>query len=105
MFANVRDISLLVGNELNQAAGTKDPDAVMAKMREIPVDDFMTHGGKLRADGRLMREMHMFEVKKPSESKGDWDLYRLARTVPGADAFRAIDKGNCPLVTGAVAPK
>ena len=82
-----------------KAAGTKDPDVVMAKMRELPVNDFMTHNGKLRADGRLLREMHLFEVKKPAESKGEWDLFRLVRTVQGEEAFRPLSEGHCPLVS------
>ena len=81
-----------------KAAGSKDPDSVLRKMRELPVDDFMTHGGKLRPDGRLLRDMYIFEVKKPAESKGPWDLYRLVARVPAADAFRPMAAGHCPLV-------
>ena len=49
----------------------------MAKMREMPINDFMTKNGKLREDGRVMRDMYLFEVKKPAESKGPWDYYKL----------------------------
>jgi len=81
-----------------KAIGTKDPDKVMAEMRKLPINDFMTKNGKLRADGRVIRPMYLFEVKKPSESKGPWDYYKLIETVPGDQAFRPIDKGGCPLV-------
>jgi len=81
-----------------KALNSKDPDKVMEKMRATPINDFMTKNGKLREDGRVMRDMYLFEVKKPSESKGEWDLLKLLQTVPGDQAFRPIDKGDCPLV-------
>jgi branched-chain amino acid transport system substrate-binding protein len=61
----------------------------------------MTKNGKLRIDGRVMRDMYLFEVKKPSESKGEWDLYKLLQTIPADKAFRPLNEGNCPLVTAA----
>jgi branched-chain amino acid transport system substrate-binding protein len=81
-----------------KAIGSKDPLKVMEKMRATPINDFMTKNGVLRADGRVVREMYLFEVKKPSESKGEWDIFKLLQTVPGEQAFRPIDKGDCPLV-------
>ncbi len=81
-----------------QAVGSKDADKVMAKMRETPINDFMTKNGTLRIDGRVMRDMYLFEVKKPSESKGPWDYYKLIHSVPASEAYRPLDKGNCPLV-------
>jgi branched-chain amino acid transport system substrate-binding protein len=81
-----------------KAIGTKDPDKVMAEMRKLPINDFMTKNGKLREDGRVVRDMYLFEVKKPSESKAPWDYYKLIETVPGDQAYRPIDKGECPLV-------
>jgi len=83
-----------------QAVGSKDADKVMAKMRETPINDFMTKNGTLRIDGRVMRDMYLFEVKKPSESKGPWDYYKLIRTVPANEAYRPLEKDNCPLVKG-----
>ena len=80
-----------------QAAGSKDPDTVMAKMREMPIDDFMTHHGKLRIDGRVLRDMYLYEVKKPSESKYPWDYFKLLQTIPADEAFRPLDEGGCPL--------
>lgn len=84
-----------------KAVGGKDSDKVMAKMRETPINDFMSKNATLRADGRVVRDMHLFEVKTPEESKGPWDLYKLVATVPGKDAFRPLDQGKCPLVATA----
>ena len=81
-----------------QAAGTDDAKAVMAKMREMPVNDVMTKNGKLREDGRLVRDMYLFEVKSPAESKGKDDIYKLLATVPGDKAFRPLKDGKCPLI-------
>jgi branched-chain amino acid transport system substrate-binding protein len=81
-----------------KAIGTKDPDKVMAKMRETPINDFMTKDGKLRIDGRVLRDMYLFEVKKPEESKKPWDYYKLVQKIPASEAWRPLDEGNCPLV-------
>ncbi len=81
-----------------QAAGTDDAKAVMAKMREIPVNDVMTKNGKLREDGRLVRDMYLFEVKSPAESKSKDDIYKLIATVPGDQAYRPLKDGKCPFV-------
>ena len=83
-----------------KALGTKDPDKVMAQMREMPINDFMTENGKLRIDGRVERDYYLFEAKKPSESKGEWDLYKLIAKVPPSQAVRPLDQGKCPLVKG-----
>jgi branched-chain amino acid transport system substrate-binding protein len=82
------------------AAGTLDAAAVMKKMREIPVNDFMTKNGRLREDGRLIRDMYLLEVKSPEESKGEWDLLKVLSTIPGDEAFRPLSEGGCPLVKG-----
>jgi branched-chain amino acid transport system substrate-binding protein len=81
-----------------KAIGTKDPLKVMAEMRKLPINDFMTHDGKLRIDGRVIRDMYLFQVKTPAESKEPWDYYKLVETVPGNKAFRPLDAGGCPLV-------
>ena len=81
-----------------KAAGTKDPDRVMAAMRDMPINDFMTKDGTLRIDGRVVRDMYLFEVKKPAESKGEWDVYKTLQTIPGNEAFRPLAAGGCPLV-------
>jgi len=81
-----------------QAAGTDDAKAVMAKMREIPINDVMTKNGKLREDGRVERDMYLFQVKAPSESKSKDDIYKLLATVPGNEAYRPMKDGKCPFV-------
>src|SRR6202047_5230634 len=81
-----------------EAIGNDDAAKVMAQMRATPINDFFARNGKIRIDGRMVHDMYLFEVKKPEESKGEWDLYRLIATVPGDEAFRPLDKGGCPLV-------
>jgi branched-chain amino acid transport system substrate-binding protein len=81
-----------------QAAGTKDTKTVMAKMRELPVKDAFTDNGVLREDGRMVHSMFLFQVKKPEESKGPWDYYKLLAEVPADQAFRPLKDGGCPLV-------
>src|SRR6202048_2417940 len=66
-----------------EAIGTDEAPKVMAQMRATPINDFFAHGGKIRIDGRMVHDMYLFEVKKPEESKGEWDLYKLIATVPG----------------------
>jgi branched-chain amino acid transport system substrate-binding protein len=89
--------------EAVKAIGTKDPDKVMAKMRETPINDFMTKNGQLRIDGRVVRDMYLLQVKKPEESKGPWDYINVVQKVPGDQAFRPLDQGGCPLVKKAEA--
>ncbi len=81
-----------------QAAGTDDAKAVMAKMREMPINDVMTKNGKLREDGRVERDMYLFQVKSPAESKSKDDIYKLIATVPGDKAYRPLNEGKCPFV-------
>lgn len=81
-----------------QAAGTRDPDKVAAKMRETPVDDAFTRGGVVRADGRVIRPVYLLQVKRPEDSKAKWDLYSVVSTIPGDQAFRPLTEGGCPLV-------
>ncbi|MFL4997738.1 MAG: ABC transporter substrate-binding protein [Microvirga sp.] len=81
-----------------QAAGTDQTTDVMKVMKETPINDFFAKNGKIREDGRMVHDMYLFEVKKPSESQGPWDLYKLVATVPGSEAFQALDKSRCPLV-------
>lgn len=81
-----------------QAAGTKDAQVVMAKMRELPVNDFFAKDGRIREDGRMVHDMYVYEVKKPSESKGDWDYYKLRSIVPRDEAYRPLSESTCPLV-------
>jgi branched-chain amino acid transport system substrate-binding protein len=81
-----------------KAAGTKDADVVMAKMRELPIDDFMSHDAKLRVDGRVLRDLYLFEVKSPEQSKGPWDDYKQIGVIPADKVTRPLDQGGCPLV-------
>ncbi len=81
-----------------QAAGTDDAKAVMAKMREMPINDFFAKNGRIREDGRMVHDMYVYEVKKPSESKGEWDYYKLREIIPGEQAFRPLKDSACPLV-------
>lgn len=81
-----------------KASGTVDGPTVMAKMRATPVNDFMTTNGSIRSDGYLMREMRLFEVKKQSESSGEWDLYKQIGVVSAEDAAYPLTEGQCPFV-------
>ncbi len=80
------------------AAGTDDPDTVMKKMRDMPINDFFAKNGKLREDGRMVHDMYLAQVKKPSESKGRWDNLKIIQTIPGDQAFRSLKDSECPLV-------
>ncbi|MBE7158614.1 MAG: ABC transporter substrate-binding protein, partial [Rhodospirillales bacterium] len=74
--------------------------ALIAKMKDMPVEDDIFGRLSIRADGRLMNPMHLFQVKTPQESRYPWDYYKLIRTVPAEDAFRPLDQGNCPMLRG-----
>jgi branched-chain amino acid transport system substrate-binding protein len=80
-----------------QAAGTKDADAVAKKLKELPVDDAFTAHGHVQANGRMVSDLYLFQVKKPSESKRDWDYYTLLATVPGETAYPSAAQSGCPL--------
>ncbi|UGY06312.1 ABC transporter substrate-binding protein [Bradyrhizobium quebecense] len=79
-----------------KAAGTKDSDAVAAKLKELPVDDAFAKG-KVLANGRMVHDLYLFEVKKPSESKKPWDYYKQLAVVPGDKAFFSAKDSGCPL--------
>jgi branched-chain amino acid transport system substrate-binding protein len=81
-----------------KAAGTTDAAAVMKLMKETPINDMFAKNGQIREDGRMVHDMYLFEVKKPSESKGRWDDYKLLATVPGNEAFQSLELSRCPLV-------
>jgi branched-chain amino acid transport system substrate-binding protein len=81
-----------------KAAGTDEAKAVLAEMRKLPINDFMTRDGSVREDGRVIRDMYLMQVKTPEESKGEWDLAKIIATVPGNEAFRPLADGGCPLV-------
>jgi len=81
-----------------KAAGTTDSATVMKVMKETPINDFFAKNGRIREDGRMVHDMYLFEVKKPPESKGRWDDYKLLTTVSGNDAFQSLEQSRCPLV-------
>ena len=80
------------------AAKTDDGSKVVAKMKELPTDDPLFGKGTVRADGRKIHPVYLFEVKKPSESKAPYDYYKLVQTIAADKAFRPLNEGNCPLV-------
>jgi branched-chain amino acid transport system substrate-binding protein len=80
-----------------KAANSKDSDAVANKLKELPVDDMFAQGGKVLANGRMVPDLYLFEVKKPSESKKPWDYYKMIATVPGDKAFATVAESGCPL--------
>jgi branched-chain amino acid transport system substrate-binding protein len=80
-----------------KAAGSKDSDAVAKKLKELPVDDMFAQGGKVLGNGRMVHDLYLFEVKKPSESKKPWDYYKMIATVPGDKAFSTAAASGCPL--------
>ncbi len=84
-----------------KAAGTDATDAVIAKMRETPINDMYAKNGRIRADGRMVHDMYLFQVKKPDESKAPWDYYHVRSTVPGDQAFQPLSASTCPLVSAA----
>lgn len=69
-------------------------------MRTLPTDDPLFGQGAVRADGRAVHNMHLFQIKTPSESKGRWDYYKLQDKIPTAEASRPMGAGGCPLVAG-----
>jgi branched-chain amino acid transport system substrate-binding protein len=80
-------------------AAIVDGPMVAEKMREMPVDDFMTRNGKIRENGRLVREMYLFRVKSPEESKYKFDYNQLLATIASNEAFRPQEEGGCPLLS------
>ncbi|OWJ77874.1 ABC transporter substrate-binding protein [Haematobacter genomosp. 1] len=80
------------------AAQSDSGKTVMAKMKEMPVDDFFAPGAMVRADGRLQNDMYLVEVKKPSEITGEWDILKVIRTMPAQDILMPLEKSKCPMV-------
>jgi branched-chain amino acid transport system substrate-binding protein len=81
-----------------KGTGTDDADAVMAWLRKNPQSDMFGKNMKLREDGRLVHDMYLFQVKKPSESKGPWDYYNMRQVIPADAAFQPLSASRCPLV-------
>ena len=83
---------------VEELGSEEDSKAVVEKMKEMPTDDPLFGQGEVRQDGRKIHDMYLFEVKSPEESSGEWDLYKLRRTIPAAEAFRPLEEGGCALV-------
>jgi len=81
-----------------EALKSDDGTKVIAKMKDTPTDDPLFGKGTIRPDGRKVHPAYLFEVKRPNESKGAWDYYKLRATIPTEQAFRPVDQGDCPLV-------
>ena len=85
-----------------KAVDATDSDAaqvVRKQMMETPINDMFAKNGRIREDGRMVHDMYLAEVKTPAESKGEWDLYDIVRTIPAEEAFRPLSESKCPLVT------
>lgn len=80
------------------AAGTDETQAVLAKMRELPINDMMTVDGRIREDGRVLRDLHIVEVKSPADASGEYDYFRVLSTVAKEDAYRGLKDGGCAYV-------
>jgi branched-chain amino acid transport system substrate-binding protein len=81
-----------------RACGTDNAEVVANSMRQLRVDDFFAPDGEVRADGRLVHDMYLVEVKRPEESRYPWDYYKVLSIIPGAKAFRPLAEGQCPLI-------
>jgi branched-chain amino acid transport system substrate-binding protein len=81
-----------------EAAGTDSAQAVMKKMKEIPINDFFAKNGRIREDGRMVHDMYVYEVKAPADSKYDWDYYKPVEIIAADHAFRPLSESDCPLV-------
>jgi branched-chain amino acid transport system substrate-binding protein len=88
--------AVAIGIDKAKASGR----AVIEQMKAVPTDDPLFGKGLVRRDGRVIHDMHLFQVKSPDQSKSEWDLYSLKATVPAAQAFRPLDKGGCAMVQG-----
>jgi branched-chain amino acid transport system substrate-binding protein len=87
---------------LKAVAASKSGDGrrVVETMKAMATNDPLFGSGSIRADGRALHPMYLFQVKRPEESKGAWDYYKLVETIPAQEAFRPIEEGGCPLVRG-----
>jgi len=81
-----------------KAAGTDDGDAVMAQLKKTRINDMFAQGGYIRADGRMVHDMRLVQVKSPEESTEPWDYVKLVEIVPGEKAFQSLADSKCPLI-------
>ncbi len=82
-----------------EATDSDDAQTVRKQMMDTPINDMFTKNGVIREDGRMVHDMYLAEVKTPAESKGEWDLYKILRTIPADEAYRPLSESKCPLVT------
>jgi hypothetical protein len=93
-----------------EAAGTDEAKSVVAQMKATPVNDFFAHDGRIREDGRMIHDMYLVQVKSPSDSKSEWDIYKVLATVPGMTRFghspredaRWCSNGSCRVGSSSV---
>ncbi len=81
-----------------KAIGSDDTARVMTQMKKTPVNDFFAKNGSIRADGRMVHDMYLLQVKKPAESTTPWDYYNVRATIPAAEAFQPLSASTCPLI-------
>ena len=81
-----------------KAVGSDDTQKVMAQMKKTPVNDFFAKNGTIRADGRMVHDMYLLQVKKPADSTTPWDYYNVRATIPAAEAFQPLAASTCPLI-------
>ncbi|HEX4599552.1 MAG TPA: ABC transporter substrate-binding protein [Burkholderiaceae bacterium] len=81
-----------------RAVDSVDAQKVMAQMKKTPVNDFFAKDGRIREDGRMVHDMYLFQVKKPSDSFGPWDYYKVVATIPAGEAFQPLSASRCPLI-------
>ncbi len=82
-----------------EATGSDDSQIVRTQMINTPINDMFATNGRIRQDGRMVYDMYLAQVKTPEESQGEWDLYKIVRTIPAEEAFRPLSNSVCPLVT------
>ena len=83
---------------MRMESGTDETEAVSKLLHEMPVDDVFGRGGKVGPNGRMIHDMYLLEVKKPSESKQAWDYFKVLATIPGDEAYIKPAESGCPLV-------
>ncbi|MBQ0748485.1 MAG: ABC transporter substrate-binding protein [Marinobacter sp.] len=80
------------------ATGSDDAQTVRKQMMDTPINDMFAKNGRIRVDGRMVHDMYLAEVKTPAESKNEWDLYKILRTIPAEEAYRPLSESKCKLV-------
>jgi len=82
-----------------EVAKSRDGKKVVAQMKAMPTDDPVLGKGSIREDGRKLHPMYLFQAKSPAESKSEWDLYKLVKTIPADEVWRPLSEGGCPFIT------